>query len=71
MVPEKFSREANRGNWYDLGGSLAENQEYCRLMNIRSEADLQRIMMAGVPWQSLHVQQLADAICASLDVVLP
>lgn len=40
-------------------------------MNIRSEADLQRIMMAGVPWQSLHVQQLADAICASLDVVLP
>lgn len=45
-------------NWYDAGHTLAENREYCRLLNIRSEADLQRIMMAGVPWLSLRVQQL-------------
>lgn len=45
-------------NWYDAGRTLAENREYCRLLNIRSDADLQRIMMAGVPWLSLRVQQL-------------
>lgn len=38
--------------------TLAENREYCRLLNIRSEAYLQRIMMAGVPRLSLRVQQL-------------
>lgn len=45
-------------NWYDAGRTLSENREYCRLLKIRSEADLQRIMMAGVPWLSLRVQQL-------------
>lgn len=45
-------------NWYDAGRTLAENREYCRLLKIRSEADLQRIMMAGVPWLSLRVKQL-------------
>jgi hypothetical protein len=27
-------------NWYDAGRTLAENREYCRLLQIRSEADL-------------------------------
>lgn len=36
-------------NWYDAGRTLAENREYCQLLNIRSDTDLQRIMMAGVP----------------------
>ncbi|WP_286782746.1 hypothetical protein [Leclercia sp. UBA1284] len=45
-------------SWYGAGRPLAENREYCRLLNICSEADLQRIMMAGVPWLSLCVQQV-------------
>lgn len=45
-------------NWYDTGRTLAENQEYCRLLQIRSEDDLQRIMMAGVPWLTLRARQL-------------
>lgn len=49
-------------NWYDAGRTLAENREYCQLLNIRSDTDLQRIMMAGVPWLSLRMQQLDSGI---------
>lgn len=49
-------------NWYDAGRTLAENREYCRLLDIRGEDDLQRIMMASVPWLSLRVQQLDTGI---------
>lgn len=45
-------------NWYDAGHTLTENREYCRLLGIGSEGDLQRIMMAAVPWLSLRMQQL-------------
>lgn len=45
-------------SWYGVGRPLAENREYCRLLNICSEADLQRIVMAGEPWLSLCVQQV-------------
>jgi hypothetical protein len=44
--------------WYDAGHTLMENGEYCRLLQICSVGDLQRIMMAAVPWLSLRVQQL-------------
>lgn len=49
-------------NWYDAGRTLAENQEYCRLLQIRNEDDLQRIMMAGVPWLTLRARQLETGI---------
>lgn len=49
-------------NWYDAGRTLAENREYCRLLGIRNDADLQRIMMAGVPWLSLRVRQVDSGI---------
>ncbi|WP_395151033.1 hypothetical protein [Klebsiella pneumoniae] len=49
-------------NWYDAGRTLVENREYCCLLDIRCYADLQRIMMAGVPWLSLRVQQLDTGI---------
>lgn len=49
-------------NWYDAGHTLAENREYCRLLQISSEGDLQRILMAAVPWLTLRVQQLDTGI---------
>ncbi|HAY7230799.1 TPA: hypothetical protein JN332_001986 [Shigella sonnei] len=49
-------------NWYDAGQTLSENREYCRLLNIGSEADLQRIMMGAVPWLALRVRQLETGI---------
>lgn len=49
-------------NWYDAGQTLAENREYCRLLDIGSESDLQRIMMAAVPWLALRVRQLDTGI---------
>lgn len=49
-------------NWYDAGRTLAENREYCRLLQIRNEGDLQRIMMAAVPWLSLRVGQIDTGI---------
>ncbi|HBR3485227.1 TPA: hypothetical protein L9S60_005248 [Klebsiella pneumoniae] len=45
-------------NWYDAGHTLTENREYCRLLGIGSEGDMQRIMMTAVPWLTLRVQQL-------------
>ncbi|MEN4541292.1 hypothetical protein ABEG79_22700 [Pantoea agglomerans] len=36
-------------NWYDGSHSLMENREYCRLLEIHSEDDLQRIMLSAVP----------------------
>lgn len=49
-------------NWYDAGHTLADNREYCRLLQIGSEGDLQRIMMAAVPWLTLRVKQLDTGI---------
>ncbi|MDI3444626.1 hypothetical protein [Serratia marcescens] len=49
-------------SWYDAGHTLADNREYCRLLRIGSEGDLQRIMMAAVPWLTLRAQQLATGI---------
>lgn len=49
-------------NWYDTGHTLTENREYCHLLQIRSEGDLQRILMAAVPWLTLREQQLDTGI---------
>lgn len=49
-------------NWYDAGHTLAENREYYRLLDIRSEGDLQRIMMSAVPWLSLRIHQIYTGI---------
>lgn len=49
-------------NWYDGGHSLTENREYCRLLEIHSEDDLQRIMLSAVPWLTLRVRQLDTGI---------
>lgn len=49
-------------NWYDAGRTLVENREYCRLLDIRSEGDLQRIMMAAVPWLSMRIHQIDTGI---------
>lgn len=49
-------------NWYDAGHTLTENREYCHLLQIRSEGDLQLILMAAVLWLTLRVQQLNTGI---------
>lgn len=49
-------------NWYDAGHTLAENREYCCLLQIGSEGDLQRIMMAAVPWLTLRLLQMDTCI---------
>lgn len=49
-------------NWYDGGHSLTENREYCRLLEIHSEEDLQRIMLSAVPWLTRRVRQLDTGI---------
>ncbi|MDQ1757936.1 hypothetical protein [Enterobacter cloacae] len=43
---------------YDAGLTLDGHREFCRILGILSEADLQRIMMAGVPHLSVRVRQL-------------
>lgn len=43
---------------YDAGLTLDGHREFCRILGILSEADLQRIMMAGVPHLSVRAQQL-------------
>lgn len=45
-------------NWYDAGHTLMENREYCHLLHIQSEGDLQRILMAATPLLTMRVQQL-------------
>lgn len=43
---------------YDAGLTLDGHREFCRILGILSEADLQRIMMAGVPHLSARARQL-------------
>ena len=43
---------------YDAGLTLDGHREFCRILGILSEADLQRIMMAGVPHLSVRARQL-------------
>ena len=43
---------------YDSGLTLDSHREFCRILGILSEADLQRIMMAGVPHLSVRARQL-------------
>ncbi|WP_052656097.1 hypothetical protein [Pantoea ananatis] len=43
---------------YDAGLTLDSHREFCRILGILSEADLQRIMMAGVPYLSVRARQL-------------
>lgn len=49
-------------NWYDGGHSLTENREYCRLLEIHSEDDLQHIMLSAVPWLTRRIRQLDTGI---------
>ncbi|UJD92719.1 hypothetical protein FS594_28765 (plasmid) [Rahnella aquatilis] len=44
--------------WTDGGMTLSESREFCRLLGILSADDLQRIMMAAVPWLHLRARQL-------------
>ncbi|EJK8997427.1 hypothetical protein NLW63_002102 [Salmonella enterica] len=48
--------------WYDVGHTLADNRDYYRLLDIRSEGNLQCIMMAFMPWLSLQVHQINTGI---------
>ncbi|WP_426449593.1 hypothetical protein [Siccibacter colletis] len=43
---------------YDTGLTLDGHREFCRILGILSYADLQRIMMAGVPHLSVRARQL-------------
>ncbi|WP_337024836.1 MULTISPECIES: hypothetical protein [unclassified Pantoea] len=43
---------------YDSGLMLDGHREFCRILGILSEADLQRIMMAGVPHLLVRARQL-------------
>jgi len=43
---------------YDAGLTLDGHREFCRILGILGEADLQRIMMAGVPHLSVRARQL-------------
>ena len=43
---------------YDTGLTLDGHREFCRILGILSESDLQRIMMAGVPHLSVRARQL-------------
>ncbi|MBS5775276.1 MAG: hypothetical protein KHW84_19885 [Enterobacter cloacae] len=43
---------------YDAGLTLDGHREFCRILGILNEADLQRIMMAGVPHLSVRARQL-------------
>lgn len=43
---------------YDAGLTLDGHREFCRILGILSEADLHRIMMAGVPHLSVRARQL-------------
>lgn len=45
-------------NRFDAGETLAGHREFCRILGILSETDLQRIMMAGVPLLSVRARQL-------------
>jgi len=46
------------GAWTDGGMTLPQSREFCRLLGIRGADDLQRIMMAAVPWLHLRARQL-------------
>lgn len=48
--------------WTDGGMTLSESREFCRLLGILSADDLQRIMMAAVPWLHLRARQLGMGI---------
>lgn len=48
-------------NTYNTGLTLDGHREFCRVLGILSEAELQRIMMAGVPYLSIRAQQLQGA----------
>ena len=41
-------------NRFDAGETLAGHHEYCHILGILSDADLQRIMMAGVAHLSVR-----------------
>jgi|SRR5471030_743283 len=43
--------------WTDGGMTLSESREFCRLLGILNSDDLQRIMMAAVPWLHLRARQ--------------
>src|SRR5471030_555144 len=45
------------GAWTDGGMTLPESREFCRLLGILNSDDLQRIMMAAVPWLHLRARQ--------------
>lgn len=47
-----------RGSPFDAGFTLDGHRKFCRILDILSEADLQRIMMAGVPHLSVRAWQL-------------
>lgn len=46
--------------WFDGAQTLAENRVWCRLLCIRSEDDLQRIMRDGVPLLEIRAKQLSE-----------
>ncbi|HIE1345166.1 TPA: FitA-like ribbon-helix-helix domain-containing protein [Serratia marcescens] len=48
--------------WFEHGVSPATNREYCRLLGILNEAELQRIMMASVPFLEVRARQLQEGI---------
>lgn len=48
-------------NTYNTGLTLDGHREFCRVLGILSEAELQRIMMGGVPYLSIRAQQLQGA----------
>lgn len=45
-------------NKFDADMTLAGHREFCRILNIFNEDDLQRIMMAGVPLLAVRAKQL-------------
>ncbi|MGP2462819.1 hypothetical protein [Pantoea ananatis] len=47
-----------REDSYDAGLTLDGHRDFCRVLGILNEADLQRIMMAGVPLLSVRARQL-------------
>ncbi|GAB7259025.1 hypothetical protein [Dickeya ananatis] len=46
--------------WYDRAQTLAENRAWCRLLGIRTEEDLQRIMREGVSLLEVRAAQLPE-----------